>query len=469
MIPKVMKGRSFKGAAAYLLHDTHDHGTAERVTWTQTLNLATRNPDTAWKVMAATALNAEQLKAEAGIKTTGRKAQHSVLHLVLSWHPEEKQNLTREEMSAAAESAISALGGSDRQALIIGHNDSPHPHIHILLNRHCPATGRILPSSNEKLKLSHWAQTYERTRGKIYCEERVHNNDARKRGDFTRGLRPVPRQIVEAAKVLRAASNDNPDRLTQLKDAQRQQIRTLGARTRALKRAHAESWQQLHATDRALRLRLEQQMASALTQARQTLIERYRPLWRDLRAREDIERAVFQEREKTQFGRLRNAFKSISTNHSVLEGPKPNIVSQLWRTLTSASDRTAQHERQILRERHALAAQQRRAIRETLIPLHTHHQLAQRKMAERYMVERMTLIEVQKAERNALRHEWRTLSSQQIAQTKALQASLEGKRAFVQKSEGRSLLERLKDQSGARRAPEKAPEQDNERDQERER
>ena len=469
MIPKVMKGRSFKGAAAYLLHDTHDHGTAERVTWTQTLNLATRNPDTAWKVMAATAMNAEQLKAEAGIKATGRKTQHSVLHLVLSWHPEEKPHLTREEMSAAAENAIHALGGSDRQALIIGHNDSPHPHIHILLNRHCPATGRILPSSKEKLKLSHWAQTYERTRGKIYCEERVHNNDSRQRGDFTRGLRPVPRQIVEAAKVLRAASNDNPDRLTQLKDAQRQKIRDLGARTRTLKRAHADSWQQLQATDRARRQRLEQQTARALAQARQTLIERYRPLWRDLRAREETARAAFQEREKTQFGRLRNAFKSISTDHSVLEGPKPNIVSHLWRTLTSASDRAAQHERQIQRERSALTAQQRIAIREALIPVHTHHQLAQRKAAERYRVERMTLIEMQTVERNAMRHEWRTLSSQQKAQTKALQASLGGKRAFVQNSEARSLVERLKTQSAARGAPAKAPEQDNERDQELER
>jgi hypothetical protein len=232
--------------------------------------------------------------------------------------------------------------------------------------------------------------------------------------------------------------------------------------------ARAESWQQLQATDRARRLRLEQQMASALAHARQTLVERYRPLWRDLRAREDIERAKFQEREKTQFGRLRNAFQSISTSHSVLEGPKPNIVSQLWRTLTSATDRAAQHERQILRERQTLAAQQRRTIREALIPLHTHHQLAQRKAAERYMVERLTLIEVQKAERSAVREDWRRLSSEHEAQIEAVQASLEGKRAFAQRSEGRTLLERMREQSAARGSPEKAPEQDNERNRERE-
>ncbi len=127
------------------------------------------------------------------------------------------------------------------------------------------------------------------------------------------------------------------------------------------------------------------------------------------------------------------------------------------------------HERQILRERHALGAQQRSAIRDALIPLHAQYQRAQRRAAERFTVERMTLIEVQKAERSALRDEWRRLSSEHKVQTKALQASLEGKRTFAQESEGRSLLERLKDQSAERSTREKAPEQDNERDQERER
>jgi hypothetical protein len=467
MIPKLIKGRSFKGAAAYLLHDTHDHATSDRVSWTETLNLATQNPDTAWKVMAATAMNADRLKSESGIKATGRKAQHCVLHLVLSWHPEEKQALTREDMTAAAESAIRALGGSDRQALIIGHNDSPHPHIHILLNRHCPETGRIMPSSNEKLKLSAWAQDYERRRGRIFCAERVHNNDARQRGDYTRAAPPQPRQIIEADKVLRTAANDNPDRLAQLRAAQRSAIGDLGRRTRALKTRHADSWQSLQEADHARRAAAMRETREVLAATRQSLIEQYRPLWRQLRLREDAERVAFKAREQTQFGRLRNAFSAINTAHSAIDGPRPNLASKIWKSMTSAPERTALHEQALAAQRRALEAEQRSAIRSALMPIHARHQLTQRKNAERYAVERLTMIETQKAERTAMREEWRCLSRDHKAQTHALKASLDGKRSFAAQSPVQSLFQRLKDQSLQRPAIEKAPEQDNERDRER--
>ena len=175
MIPKLIRGASFKGAAAYLLHDKNA-ATAERVDWTHTRNLASPDPDTAWRVMAATALDADRLKALAGVKNTGRKSDKAVLHLVLSWHPDEAQGLDPAQMLAAAESALAALGAEDRQALIIAHNDNSHPHLHILCNRVSPEDGRMLPSSKEKLKLSRWAEAYEKARGRIFCEERVLNN-----------------------------------------------------------------------------------------------------------------------------------------------------------------------------------------------------------------------------------------------------------------------------------------------------
>ena len=56
MVPHVTAGgSSFKGAAAYYLHDKEAE-TAERVTWTETINLITSNPETATRVMAATAM-----------------------------------------------------------------------------------------------------------------------------------------------------------------------------------------------------------------------------------------------------------------------------------------------------------------------------------------------------------------------------------------------------------------------------
>jgi len=112
MVPKLHpKGSSFKGAAAYLLHDKGRASSAERLAWVETRNLATNEPEVAWRVMAATAMDQARLKEAAGIKKTGRKSKKSVLHFSLSWHEEEGELLSREEMLRAASGAIAALGG----------------------------------------------------------------------------------------------------------------------------------------------------------------------------------------------------------------------------------------------------------------------------------------------------------------------------------------------------------------------
>ncbi|MFN0132759.1 MAG: hypothetical protein ACKVW3_09560 [Phycisphaerales bacterium] len=102
MVPKLhAKGTSFRGAAAYLLHDKNRAKTSNRVAWTETRNLATGDPHVAWKLMAATAMDRERLKRGAGVKNSGRKSGDVVLHRTLSWHPGEKDKLPREEMMRA--------------------------------------------------------------------------------------------------------------------------------------------------------------------------------------------------------------------------------------------------------------------------------------------------------------------------------------------------------------------------------
>jgi hypothetical protein len=81
MVPAITAGgRSFKGAALYYLHDKRQIGEAVRLTtgrvaWAETVNLPTRDPERAWKIMAHTALAQAHLKAAAGIKATGRNAR----------------------------------------------------------------------------------------------------------------------------------------------------------------------------------------------------------------------------------------------------------------------------------------------------------------------------------------------------------------------------------------------------------
>src|SRR5690606_30720533 len=95
-------GTSFKGLTAYLMHDIGSRDSAERVAWTHTHNLATDDPQKAWKVMASTAKSQAELKAEAGVKNTGRKSNAHVMHYVLSWHPKEHGEYRREDMIDAA-------------------------------------------------------------------------------------------------------------------------------------------------------------------------------------------------------------------------------------------------------------------------------------------------------------------------------------------------------------------------------
>lgn len=214
MVPKIhAKGSSFKGCANYVLHDK-DAQTSERVAWTCTRNLATDDPDMAWRVMAATALDQDRLKKEAGVRNTGRKSDKSVLHFTLSWHAEEAAELSPEEQMRAVNTILHVMKAGDRQVLVVGHNDEPQPHVHVILNRISPEDGRMLSSSFEKLIASRWAQKYEQERGKIFCHERVINNAARKRGEYVRGQKDEVRHLYERRQQ---AGNDpkKQDRLDQ--------------------------------------------------------------------------------------------------------------------------------------------------------------------------------------------------------------------------------------------------------------
>lgn len=197
MVPKIhTKGTSFKGAAAYLLHDKDRADTADRVVWVETINLATRNPETAWRVMAATAMDASRLKDQAGVKKTGRQSKDAVLHISLAWSPD--QTPARADMTAFAHRALAALKAEDRQAMIICHSDEKHPHVHLLINRVSPTDGRLLSSSKEKATLAALALAYEKEGGMIYCKEREANAVRREQGEFVRGEKDIPREEIEA-------------------------------------------------------------------------------------------------------------------------------------------------------------------------------------------------------------------------------------------------------------------------------
>jgi hypothetical protein len=197
MVPRIGgQGSSFKGAAAYYLHDK-EADTSERVAFTYSHNLSTDDPEMAWRWMAKTALDAERLKAASGADMRGAKSAKPVFTFSLSWHPDEEPDDAH--MVETMERALENLGLRDHQALMVSHRDEPQPHIHAIVNLIHPETGKTAPLKFSKEKLSKFAQAYEEEHG-IYCEQRIHNNAKRAQEQQRREEMPAEdRKSVKAA------------------------------------------------------------------------------------------------------------------------------------------------------------------------------------------------------------------------------------------------------------------------------
>ena len=194
MIATVHKGGgSFKGVVDYCLsegraredeRDERGEDKDGRVAWSETRNVAAEDPRQAARVMAATASRSEDLKQLAGVKAGGRALEKPVCHYSLSWGKDEKPNL--QEMGRAVTESLEKMGLADRQAVMIAHRDTEHPHVHVVVNRVSVEDGRAAKLGNSYLKLSRWAEGYEREQGRIRCPQRVENNAGRDRGEWVR-------------------------------------------------------------------------------------------------------------------------------------------------------------------------------------------------------------------------------------------------------------------------------------------
>ena len=94
-------------------------------------------------------------------------------------------------MLRAAEESLKALGMERHQALIVSHRDG-QPHVHVIANRVDPESGKAAGLSRSKLKLSKWAERYERDQGKIRCPARERNNKRREAGEVIPAEREGP-------------------------------------------------------------------------------------------------------------------------------------------------------------------------------------------------------------------------------------------------------------------------------------
>lgn len=172
-------GGSFRGAGLYYLHDKADDPTLEnvlkpktdeRVWFTDTRNCLSMDPGRAFEEMWLTAEDQAYLKMQAGVKRCGRVCEDAVKTLSMSWHKDDHP--TPEHMVEAADALMKHMGWDAHQAVYVGHNDTEHRHIHVVLNRVHPETGRTLDDYREQKRAQTWALEYERSQDRVRCEQR---------------------------------------------------------------------------------------------------------------------------------------------------------------------------------------------------------------------------------------------------------------------------------------------------------
>ena len=184
MIPRIQSaGGSFAGAGKYYLHDKLEgwqleaaksgervstrEQSDERVWFTDTRNCLNLDPERALEEMWHTAENQAWLKQQAGVKRGGRVCEDPVKTLSLAWHKDDKP--TPEHMVEAADSFLKHMGWDQHQAVYVGHNDTEHKHIHIILNRVHPENGRTLDDYRDQPRAQKWALAYEKEHGQVRC------------------------------------------------------------------------------------------------------------------------------------------------------------------------------------------------------------------------------------------------------------------------------------------------------------
>lgn len=181
-------GSSFRGAGKYYLHDKASDAsmakelkpkTDERVWFTDTRNLVSFDPELALDEMWRTAEDQAYLKMAAAVARGGRVCSDPVKTLSLSWHKEDAP--TPEHMIEAADAFLRHMRWHEHQAVYVGHSDTGHRHIHVILNRVHPDTGRTLDDFRERKRAQAWALEYEKEHDKLRCEQRELNAAHRER------------------------------------------------------------------------------------------------------------------------------------------------------------------------------------------------------------------------------------------------------------------------------------------------
>jgi len=368
MVPKIHStgGHSFKGCMNYLLHGQElpagerDQAVQDdpRVAWTLTGNLGTQDPATASRVMAATAMNSERLKTQAGVSTRGKPTtKGDVMHYTLSWEKDEIKNLSKEEMQAAAIASLKKLGqdttkgkrvpkdggrrqfADEHQFVLVHHDDKEHKHVHVVVNMTHPKTGRRLPTSNDKRKLSSWARAYQKKHGNEHlCPAREENHKAIAREKkknkedrvFIKGEADLNRKDWDLQEDVQ---NNRVKEALQKK--YRSQAAAIAKAGREQKARHGKEWVSLEGDHKKRQESFFKESSKSFQDAKREIVAGSNQKIKQLAADRDADTREFAIKEKTFQGRLQNTWAAIKQKGwSILNTQEDRtLFSTVFRTI----------------------------------------------------------------------------------------------------------------------------------------
>lgn len=330
---EIRQGKSFKGLAAYLLHDVKREGeeirnTSERVGWVESFNLNGADGDQSWRLMLATANSANSLKEAAGIKK-GKTIKNTVYHYSINFNPDDK--LSPEIQRDAVKGSLKALGLSDHQALAVEHTDKAHNHIHVMVNLIDPSNGLSAATpqmgddgkkrsklSNSQRKLSSWAGKFERDYGLEITEGRLANANKRSRGEKVEARRKS-RNIVEQEKI------EKPIRRRRDFDrgAHEDRAREIQSRSENLKEQSRIEWESLKRSYGIEKGAIKAEMSPMMKARASEIKELFKPYWSNMFIRHREELKIFEAGDKTAIGRIWHgaaAFRELAIDGDYLGG-----------------------------------------------------------------------------------------------------------------------------------------------------
>jgi hypothetical protein len=429
---EIGQGKSFKGLARYLLHDARQEGelsrtTSERVGWVQSFNLDGASGDTAWRLMAATALSAGDLKEAAGIKK-GKPATNTVYHFALTFP--QSDALTEDIERRSVEGALKALGLEEYQALAVKHSDTEHQHVHVMVNLINPENGMSAaskqqdgspsPLSNSQRKLQTWAARFERENGLEMTEGRLANANKRAQGeqvDARRKSRPA---------YERDKKEGQDDRFAWLKERQEQTAAALTAEGRQMTDRHKQEWASLKAAYADEKRAMAQEKDRTIPRTIERIKEEHKPVWGALFMRHRSELEDFRRDEKSPFGRLWHA-AAVVRDRAQAGDFVGGIVAAL-----SPDERRAVVLKQHDRERAQIGLQIRERISAEVDQIRADHAGAVAQARHRFMQECEGVRGRQDGMRATLRERW----SQHNAERRAAFQKARGQSAGMQRDRG---------------------------------